>query len=128
MSLVAQIVDDAQTGITSLGSAIAGSASNELGSMLIRAAGIGSGQSLMKFGAGFVFNAEWDPVKENFGAAVPIFGTLATATIAMLIAVPVSFGIALFLTELSPGWLKRPLGIFRVALAGTNSPTKIASS
>lgn len=71
---------------------------------------IGSGQSLMKFGASFIFSAEWDPVKENFGAAVPIFGTLATATIAMLIAVPVSFGIALFLTELSPGWLKRPLG------------------
>ena len=71
---------------------------------------IGSGQALMKFGAAFLFTADWDPVKENFGALVPIFGTLATAGIAMLIAVPVSFGIALFLTELSPGWLKRPLG------------------
>ena len=71
---------------------------------------IGSGQSLMKFGAAFIVNPEWDPVKEEFGALIPIVGTLATATIAMMIAVPVSFGIALFLTELSPPWLKRPLG------------------
>ena len=71
---------------------------------------IGSGQSLMKFGAAFIVNPEWDPVKEEFGALIPIVGTLATATIAMMIAVPVSFGIALFLTELSPAWLKRPLG------------------
>ena len=71
---------------------------------------VGSGQSLMKFGAAFIFNPEWDPVKEEFGALIPIIGTLATAAIAMLIAVPVSFGIALFLTELSPPWLKRPLG------------------
>ena len=71
---------------------------------------VGSGQSLMKFGATFIFNPEWDPVKEEFGALIPIIGTLATAAIAMMIAVPVSFGIALFLTELSPPWLKRPLG------------------
>ena len=71
---------------------------------------VGSGQSLMKFGAAFIFNPEWDPVKEEFGALIPIIGTLATAAIAMMIAVPVSFGIALFLTELSPPWLKRPLG------------------
>jgi len=70
----------------------------------------GSGLSIMKFGAAFIWNAEWDPVKEDFGALVPIYGTLVTAGIAMLIAVPVSFGIALFLTELSPKWLKRPLG------------------
>ena len=70
----------------------------------------GSGQSIMKFGFGFIFNPEWDPVKEEFGALIPIIGTLATAAIAMVIAVPVSFGIALFLTELSPLWLKRPLG------------------
>ena len=70
----------------------------------------GSGQSITKFGLAFIFNPEWDPVKEEFGALIPIIGTLATAAIAMVIAVPVSFGIALFLTELSPLWLKRPLG------------------
>ncbi len=69
-----------------------------------------SSLSLEKFGFGFLFSAEWDPVKERFGALVPIYGTLLTATIAMVIGVPVSFGIALFLTELSPGWLRRPLG------------------
>ena len=63
-----------------------------------------------KFGFGFLVEPEWDPVTEKFGALVPIYGTLVTSAIAMLIGVPVSFGIALFLTELSPAWLKRPLG------------------
>src|SRR5712691_2092395 len=71
---------------------------------------LGSRVTLEKFGLGFLWNAEWDPVREDFGALVPIYGTLMTSLIAMLIAVPVSFGIALFLTELSPAWLKRPLG------------------
>jgi phosphate transport system permease protein len=71
---------------------------------------VGSQLSLDKFGAAFIWTAEWNPVKEEFGALVPIYGTLVTSAIAMLIAVPVSFGIALFLTELSPAWLKRPLG------------------
>jgi phosphate transport system permease protein len=71
---------------------------------------VGSQLSLDKFGAAFIWTAEWNPVKEEFGALVPIYGTLVTSAIAMLIAVPVSFGIALFLTELCPGWLKRPLG------------------
>jgi phosphate transport system permease protein len=71
---------------------------------------IGSSLTLEKYGLGFIWSAEWDPVQEQFGALVPIFGTLVTSFIAMLIGVPVSFGIALFLTELSPAWLKRPLG------------------
>ena len=70
----------------------------------------GSQLTLQKYGLHFVWSAEWDPVKEEFGALVPIYGTLMTSLIAMLIGVPVSFGIALFLTELSPAWLKRPLG------------------
>jgi phosphate transport system permease protein len=71
---------------------------------------IGSQLTLSKYGPSFLWNAQWDPVQENFGALVPIYGTLVTSLIAMLIGVPVSFGIALFLTELSPAWLKRPLG------------------
>jgi phosphate transport system permease protein len=71
---------------------------------------VGSQASLAKYGVSFIWSPEWDPVKENFGALVPIYGTLVTSAIAMLIGVPVSFGIALFLTELSPAWLKRPLG------------------
>jgi phosphate transport system permease protein len=70
----------------------------------------GSQLSLQKYGLSFLWSADWDPVKEKFGALVPIYGTLVTSAIAMLIGVPVSFGIALFLTELSPAWLKRPLG------------------
>ena len=71
---------------------------------------IGSEHSLRKYGFSFIGSDAWDPVQEDFGALVPIFGTLVTSAIAMLIGVPVSFGIALFLTELSPAWLKRPLG------------------
>jgi len=71
---------------------------------------LGSQLTLDRFGLAFLWNSGWDPVKEDFGALVPIYGTLVTSGIAMLIAVPVSFGIALFLTELSPAWLKRPLG------------------
>jgi phosphate transport system permease protein len=71
---------------------------------------IGSSLTLQKYGFSFIWSSEWDPVQEQFGALVAIFGTLVTSLIAMLIGVPVSFGIALFLTELSPGWLKRPLG------------------
>ena len=71
---------------------------------------VGSQASIEKYGVSFLWTADWDSVREKFGALVPIYGTLVTSLIAMLIGVPVSFGIALFLTELSPAWLKRPLG------------------
>ena len=70
----------------------------------------GSLPSIEKFGFDFIFSDLWNPVTEEFGALVPIVGTIVTSLIAMLIAVPISFGIAIFLTELSPDWLKRPLG------------------
>lgn len=82
---------------------------------------IGSKLSIDAFGFGFLTSSEWNPVTEKFGASVPIAGTLATATIALLIAIPVSFGIATFLTELSPQWLRRPLGIAIELLAGIPS-------
>lgn len=82
---------------------------------------IGSQPSIQKFGLDFLFNAQWNPVTEEFGALVPIIGTLTTAGIAMLIGIPVSFGIALFLTELSPRWMRRPLGIAIELLAGIPS-------
>jgi phosphate transport system permease protein len=70
----------------------------------------GSRQTLAEYGLSFLWTNDWDPVKQHFGAVVPIVGTLATSAIALIIAVPVSFGIAIFLTELSPTWLRRPLG------------------
>ena len=81
----------------------------------------GSTLSLQKFGLDFLFSDKWDPVTEQFGALVPIYGTLVTAAIAMLIGIPVSFGIALFLTELAPNWLRRPLGIAIEMLAAIPS-------
>ena len=77
--------------------------------------------ALTHFGPSFFTSAEWNPVTEEFGALVPIYGTLATAAIAMIIGIPVSFGIALFITELTPRVLKRPLGIAIELLAGIPS-------
>ena len=77
--------------------------------------------AIHKYGLGFLTSTTWDPVKEEFGGLVMIYGTLATSFIALLIAVPVSFGIALFLTELSPSWLKRPLGTAIELLAAVPS-------
>jgi phosphate transport system permease protein len=71
---------------------------------------VGAWPSIQANGLGFLTRAEWDPVQNKYGGLVMIYGTLATSVIALVIAVPVSFGIALFLTELSPSWLKRPLG------------------
>jgi phosphate transport system permease protein len=70
----------------------------------------GAWPAINAFGFKFFVSDAWNPVTGEFGALVPIFGTLVTSAIAMLIGIPVSFGIALFLTELSPPWLKRPLG------------------
>jgi phosphate transport system permease protein len=82
---------------------------------------VGAAPAIEKFGLGFLWSKDWDPVQEKFGGLVMIYGTLMTSAIALLIAVPVSFGIALFLTELSPGWLKRPLGIAIELLAAVPS-------
>lgn len=70
----------------------------------------GSRESIAAHGIAFLWTNEWDPVRQQYGALVPIVGTLLTSFIALVIAVPVSFGIAMFLTELSPAWLRRPLG------------------
>src|SRR5262245_10091834 len=70
----------------------------------------GAWPSIAKFGLPFLWTAEWNAPADKFGALIPIYGTIVTSVIALIIAVPVSFGIALFLTELSPGWLRRPLG------------------
>ncbi len=77
--------------------------------------------AIAKYGLGFLTSTTWDPVKEEYGGLVMIYGTLMTSFIALLIAVPVSFGIALFLTELSPAWLKRPLGTAIELLAAVPS-------
>ncbi|MBS1217934.1 MAG: phosphate transporter inner rane subunit PstC [Proteobacteria bacterium] len=77
--------------------------------------------AFQKFGVEFIWRVEWDIINEEFGAAISIFGTLASATIAVLIALPLSFGIALFLTETCPVWLRRPLGTAIELLAAVPS-------
>jgi phosphate transport system permease protein len=73
------------------------------------------------FGLGFIFSAEWDPVQQIFGAAVSIYGTLITSVLALVFAVPVAFGIAFYLTELAPKWLRRPVGTAIELLAAVPS-------
>ena len=82
---------------------------------------IGAMPSIREYGLSFLWRSDWDPVKESYGGLVMIYGTVMTSIIALVIAVPVSFGIALFLTELSPKWLKRPLGIAVELLAAVPS-------
>jgi phosphate transport system permease protein len=82
---------------------------------------VGSWDALSKFGFSFLVTESWNPVKENFGAAAPIYGTIVTSAIAILIAVPIGIGIAIFLTELCPRPLRRPIGIAIELLAGIPS-------
>ena len=82
---------------------------------------IGGWESIEKFGFAFLYTEAWNPVTEKFGAAAPIFGTLVTSLIAMLVAVPVGIGIAIFLTEQCPRPLRRPIGIAVELLAGIPS-------
>ncbi len=77
--------------------------------------------ALQHFGFGFLVTESWNPVTEKFGALAPIYGTLVTSAIAMLIGIPVAFGVALFITELCPNWLKRPLSTMIELLAAIPS-------
>jgi phosphate transport system permease protein len=82
---------------------------------------IGGLPAFRRFGAGFLVSTQWDPVHEVFGAAVSVYGTLLTATLALLFAVPLAFGIAFYLTELAPSWLRRPVGTAIELLAAVPS-------
>ena len=81
----------------------------------------GSLPAIQAYGFGFVFNSNWDAVNDKFGAAVAIYGTVITSVIALVIAIPVGLGIAIFLTELCPPRLRQPVGIAIELLAGIPS-------
>jgi phosphate transport system permease protein len=88
---------------------------------IIWAVAIGAWPALERFELPFIWTEAWNPVKERFGALAPLYGTIVTSAIAMLIAVPVGIGIAIFLTELCPRTLRRPIGIAVELLAGIPS-------
>ncbi|WP_110949570.1 phosphate ABC transporter permease subunit PstC [Pseudomonas bohemica] len=81
----------------------------------------GGALAFKTFGFEFLTSTEWDAVNGHFGALVPIYGTLVTSFLALLIAVPVSFGIAIFLTEVAPPWLRMPIASAVELLAGIPS-------
>lgn len=82
---------------------------------------IGGLPSFRAFGLGFLTSTDWDPVQHIYGAAVPIYGTIVTSVLALLLAVPLAFGIAFYLTELAPAWVRRPIGTAVELLAAVPS-------
>jgi phosphate transport system permease protein len=82
---------------------------------------IGAWPAFSHFKLAFLTQTVWNPVTEKFGALAAVYGTLVTSLIAMLLAVPISFGIAVFLTELAPPWLRRPVGVAIELLAAVPS-------
>jgi phosphate transport system permease protein len=82
---------------------------------------LGGLQAFRTFGLGFLISDDWDPVQDIYGAAVPIFGTVVTAILALAMAVPLAFGIAFYLTELAPDWLRRPVSTAVELLAAVPS-------
>src|SRR6185312_11930548 len=81
----------------------------------------GGREVLAHEGLHFFYSSDWNPVENKYGALAPIYGTIVTAIIAMVIGVPISFGIALFLTEVAPRWLRGPIGTAIELLAGVPS-------
>jgi phosphate transport system permease protein len=82
---------------------------------------IGGIPAFRQFGFGFLTSTDWDPVNDIYGAVVPVFGTIVTSVLALVVAVPLSFGVAFYLTELSPQWLRRPVGTAVELLAAVPS-------
>ena len=82
---------------------------------------IGGLPAFRAFGFGFMFSSAWNPVTERFGALVSVYGTIVSSLLALLMAVPLAFGIAYFLTELAPGWMRRPVGTAIELLAAVPS-------
>jgi len=114
--------------VSKVGSAIFGGVSTSFAVLalallagIIVALTVAAWPAIQAFGPGFLTSTDWNPPAEKFGALIPVYGTLVSSIIALVIAVPVSFGIALFLTELSPLWLRRPLGTAIELLAAVPS-------
>ena len=82
---------------------------------------VGGMKAFGTFGFGFLTDADWDPVQDIYGAAVPIYGTVVTAILALIVSVPLAFGIAFFLTEMAPQWMRRPVGTAIELLAAVPS-------
>ena len=82
---------------------------------------VGGLPAFRAFGPGFLGSSAWNPVTERFGALVSVYGTVASSVLALLMAVPMAFGVAFFLTELAPGWMRRPVGTAIELLAAVPS-------
>jgi phosphate transport system permease protein len=113
---------------SSLGDALFSAAATTCGMLVLVLLGaiiislfVGGLPAFRAFGPNFLVNTDWDPVQEIFGGAVPVYGTLITAVLAIVMAVPVAFGTAFYLTELAPQWFRRPVGTAIELLAAVPS-------
>src|SRR5947209_3375174 len=82
---------------------------------------IASSDSISKFGLGFLTSSDWDPVHDKYGALPFLYGTVMSSMVALVITIPVALGVAIFLSELAPGWLRGPLGFMVELLAAIPS-------
>ena len=89
--------------------------------LVLREVAMAGWPAIRQFGFGFLTSSDWDPVKGNFGAAAAIFGTLITSILALVIATPLALGVAIFLSEFAPRWLRQPLAFFVDLLAAIPS-------
>ncbi len=115
-------------GGTSLGDTLFGGFATAAGLLVLVLLGaiilslfIGGLPAFRAFGANFLINDDWDPVQQIFGAEVPVYGTLITSVLAIVMAVPLAFGIAFYLTEMAPQWFRRPVGTAIELLAAVPS-------
>ncbi len=118
----------AKSGSSSFGDALFSALAKSAGLLVLVLLGaiivslfIGGLPAFRAFGPNFLVNTDWDPVQQIFGGAVPIYGTLITAVLALIMAVPVAFGTAFYLTELAPQWFRRPVGTAIELLAAVPS-------
>ena len=88
---------------------------------IILALFLGGLPAFRAFGPGFIWSTEWDPVQQVFGAGVSVYGTVVTAALAILLAVPLAFGVAVYLTQIAPIWLRGPVGTAIELLAAVPS-------
>ena len=103
-----------------IGAAFAAGAIVALAAIVLQMA-MESSQSISKFGLGFLTSSDWDPVHDKYGAVPFLFGTVVSSIVALIITVPVAFGVAIFLAELAPPWIRGPLGFMVELLAAIPS-------
>jgi len=89
--------------------------------MIFIVVGLGAWPALREFGVSFLTTSDWDPVANHFGGAAALYGTIVSSILALIVATPLAIGVAVFLSEFAPGWLRQPIGFAVDLLAAVPS-------